>query len=175
MTDLSPPRRVTKIAFPPESQLHPLLARAYFHDAFEAELRDVALSPVAIALRALRATPEWAEGLLALRDRMVRPLGIKTVGRLGKRDDRPPGDYAIGDTLSIFTVVAITPTEVVLGIDDTHLDVRIAFLKRLGDGGSRYAVCSVVTTHNALGKVYMLPVAVVHPLLVKTMMRHVAM
>lgn len=73
-------RRVDKIAFPPESQLAKRLADATFHDAFEADLDDVRLTPLEIALRFLRATPAWVEALLAIRNRAASVFGLRDVG-----------------------------------------------------------------------------------------------
>ena len=73
-------------------------------------------------------------------------------------------------------VVSIEDAELVLGIDeDTHLDVRLSFLKRRNGPRTSYVVSSWVKTHNWMGRLYMLPVAPVHRLLVKLMMRGVPM
>jgi hypothetical protein len=167
--------RVRKIRFPAESQLHPSLDQAFYSDAFEADLIDMSLTPAEIATRAFASTPMWVEGLVQLRDRLVALFGLKMVGRL-----RPAGTHlssgpAVGDAFSIFRVISVDSTELVLGIDDTHLDVRMSFLKRLGDGQASYVISSWVKTHNMLGRIYMLPVAPVHRLLVRLMMRGVPM
>ena len=167
--------RVTRIGFPRESRLQARLPAATYLDAFEAELEDNTLTPVQIAARALAATPSWVEGLLGLRDRLVAPLGIKTVGRLGAVRPRSAGPPAVGDRLSIFRVESLDDREVVLGIDDSHLDVRISFLKRPGSLKTTYVVGSLVQTHNLLGRVYMLPVAPFHRMLVAMMMRRVTL
>ncbi len=165
-------RRVSKIAFPAESRLRDRLARATFHDAFESDLRDANLTAVEIALRFMRATPDWVEALLAIRNRAVAFAGLKDVGRLGAVDDRPATAYAVGERMSFFAVVSVSESELVLAADDHHLDARIAFLKRRRDGRARYAICSLVTTRNALGRLYMLPVGRIHPLIVKQAMRN---
>ncbi|WP_315766328.1 MULTISPECIES: DUF2867 domain-containing protein [unclassified Bradyrhizobium] len=168
--------KARKVAFPVESQLHRNLDQAFYSDAFETDLVDASLTPVAIATRALASTPGWVEGLVELRDRIVSLFRLKQVGRLklagGARSLSEP---AVGDAFSIFRVVFVDSSELVLGIDDTHLDVRMSFLKRLTDSRASYVVSSWVKTHNVLGRVYMLPVAPVHRLLVSLMMRGVRM
>jgi len=166
------PRQVAKIQMPAESRLYAELGRASFHDAFESDLRDERLTAVEIALRFLRETPAWVEALLAIRNRAVALAGLRDVGRLGAVDERPAAAYAAGDRLSIFNVVSVSEGELVLAADDSHLDARIAFLKRRPDRRPRYAVCSLVTTHNALGRLYMLPVGRIHPLIVRQAMRN---
>jgi hypothetical protein len=165
-------RRVRAVAFPPESRLHADLPRATFYDAFEAELTDAGLAPIDIALRFLRATPAWVEALLGLRNRAVALVGLKSVGRLGAVADRPASTYHIGEPLSFFEVRSIDADELVVGIDDHHLDVRVSFLKRQAGGQATYAVSSWVRTHNRLGQLYMLPVGPIHALIVRQAMRN---
>lgn len=165
------PRRV---AFPPESLLHATLDQAFYSDAFETDQVDTTLTAAGIARRAFAATPGWVEGLLALRDRIVSLFGLRTVGRLGVADGgASSAEPAVGDTFSIFRVMSVTNSELVLGIDDIHLDVRISYLKRFDGARASYVVSSWVKTHNALGRLYMLPVAPFHRLIVRLMMRGV--
>lgn len=158
---------VTQIPFPPESQLHPLLAAAYYHDAFSAEMADPALSPVEMMVRFGAAFPDWGEALMSIRNAVVKWLGIRDVGAFRKAEPGPPRPPAVGGRLGIFNILAMDETELVLGIDDSHLDVRISVLKR----GARYVLGSVVTTHNWLGRLYMLPVGPLHRLIVRSTMR----
>jgi hypothetical protein len=167
-------RRVDRIETPAECALRARLADASFHDAFEADLDDDSLTPVEIALRFLRATPAWVEALLHIRNRAVSVFGLRDVGRLGAVDERPASAYAAGDRLSFFDIVSVSEDELVLSADDRHLDVRIAFLKRRRDGPARYAICSWVRTHNALGRAYMLPVGPIHAVIVRQAMRDLA-
>ena len=81
---------VTQIPFPPESQLHPLLAGAYYHDAFTAELADPALTPIEMMVRFGAAFPAWGEALMSLRNGVVKHLGIRDVGAFRKFDPNPP-------------------------------------------------------------------------------------
>lgn len=160
--------QVRKASFPTESRLQDRLARATFHDAFEAPLHDTSLSAAQIAAQAFAATPGWVEGLLRLRDNIVRPLGLKTVGRMGGEAVRRPP--VPGDRMSIFQVESVDDDELVLGIDDSHLDVRISFLKRVQGPAPSYVIASLVQTHNLLGRTYMIPVGRFHPVLVRLMM-----
>jgi len=167
--------RVRKVAFPPESRLHADLSAAYFHDAWETQLSDSELSPAEIAGRALSSTPRWVEAMLRLRNWMVKPFGVRAVGVLGRRGGPPAGGWKPGDRFSIFTVCSVGDTELVMGIDDTHLDVRISFLVRRGAGASSYVVSSWVKAHNWVGRIYMWPVAPFHAFIVIGMMRRVRM
>jgi hypothetical protein len=162
--------RVAKIAFPAESRLRARVPRATYLDAWEADLRDPNLTAMEIAGRAMKATPPWVEALLRIRDGIVRPLGLKTVGRLGADHSATGAVPRIGDRFSIFRIESVDADELVLGIDDSHLDVRISYLRRRGAGRSTYVVAALVETYNLLGRIYMIPVGRFHPFLVWMMM-----
>jgi len=162
---------VTAGDFPAHSQLGSMLGTATFHDSFESALSEPDLTPIEIFQRVSRATPAWVSRLMAIRNRAVRLVGLKDVGALAGRIDRPAAAYQIGDRLGIFTLMARTNDEIVLGIDDHHLDVRVSVLKFTRDGAARYALSTVVKTHNRLGRLYMIPVGRIHPLVVRSLMR----
>ena len=161
-------RTVVETRTPDDSLLQPILADANFHDAFQAPLNDPTLSPVEIYLRAARATPPWVNRLIDLRNAIVRHLGLKTPGRLSDVGTKPAAAYKIGDRIGIFSIFGLTETELLMGIDDSHLDVRISVLKR--DDG-HYVLSSVVKINNYIGRLYMLPVGRIHPFVVRAMMR----
>jgi hypothetical protein len=165
--------RVRKVEFPSESRLSADLPAAYFHDAWEAGLHDAGLSPVEIAERVLAVTPGWAEALLRLRNALVKPFGVRAATALSARGPRPAGGWKPGDRFSIFRIESLDDAELVMGIDDVHLDVRISFLVRRAGAAPSYVVSSWVKTHNWVGRIYMWPVAPFHALIVNSMMRAV--
>lgn len=162
---------VTKRRIPAASLLHAVGANAYFADSFASALHDRSLTPAEISLRVSRATPAWAEALMSLRNRVVRLFGLKAVGGLSNVGSKPAAEYAIGDRMGIFSIYAQTPDELVMGIDDRHLDVRVSILKGPDNDPSKYVVSTVVVVHNLLGRIYMLPVGRIHPLIVRALMR----
>ncbi len=132
---------VTETTVPDQSALQPSLSSADFYDAYEAPLRNGTLTPTEIFLVTSRATPRWVAA------------------------------YRVGDRLGIFSIFAKTEKELLLGIDDRHLDVRVSVLKSERNGLPNYVVSTVVHVHNWLGHAYMAPVGRIHPLVVKAMMR----
>ena len=86
-------------------------------------------------------------------------------------DGRAAASLAPGDALGFFAVLATDAREAVLGLDDTHLDVRVGFLKRSVAGRASYMIASWVRAHNRFGRVYMLPVGPMHKLIVRAGMR----
>lgn len=160
---------------PAESALASTLGTASFHDAHTAPLHDWSLSPADIAARLLRATPAWANQLMRLRNAIVRRLGLKDVGDLKLTYAEPADAVQAGNAFGIFTVAAISDREIVLGIDDSHLDVRVSVTKAGNATAATYTVSTVVHVHNWLGRLYMLPVARIHPIIVRAGMRRAGM
>ena len=107
--------------------------------------------------------PGWVVALLALRDRLVTPFGLKTGTEL---DLRPPTREEIVSATypGIFAVHAATDDEVILGCDDKHLDFRISVLRSRQD--DLVALSTWVRPHNLLGRTYLTLVYPFHRLIV---------
>jgi Protein of unknown function (DUF2867) len=161
---------VTATTIPDDSALQPWLAGADFYDAYEAPLKIAMLSPIEIFLRSSRSTPRWVDDLMAIRNRIVRLFGLKDVGAM-KAVTKASDAYKVGDRLGIFSIFGKTEKELLLGIDDRHLDVRVSVLKSERNGLPHYVVSTVVHVHNLLGRLYMAPVGRIHPFVVRSMMR----
>ncbi|HEL4806780.1 TPA: DUF2867 domain-containing protein [Stenotrophomonas maltophilia] len=116
------------------------------------------------ALQAYRdmaaSIPGWFDGLMALRNHGMRLLGMKHLGSLRAVHDTD--DPAAGQRLGIFTLQSLDDDAIVLEDDDRHLRVQLALQWQ----GDVLEVVTVVHTHNAFGRFYMLPVAPVHRLIV---------
>ena len=116
------------------------------------------------ALQAYRdmaaSIPGWFDGLMALRIHGMRLLGMKHLGSLRAVQDTD--DPAAGQRLGIFTLQSLDDDAIVLEDDDRHLRVQLALQWQ----GDVLEVVTVVHTHNAFGRLYMLPVAPVHRLIV---------
>lgn len=150
------------------------LPGAHFHDAWSVEPADSGLCALEYFLKAAHATPTWVNQLMSVRNRVVAQLGLKDLGHLGGfNPDKPLGEYQAGDRIGIFTLLENQADEVVLGDSDRHLDVALS-VHRVRDpisGCVLLTVSTVVHIHNVLGRLYMLPVAPVHKLIVPSVMR----
>jgi len=130
--------------------------------------QDFDKDALALYLAIMRPAPKWLNGMLFIRDRMVRPFGLKTVGGFG--GSPPPLPLQAGDRLDIFTVKHSTPDELTLFIEDTHLDVFVSVIRADHGTGKAVHMATTVHTHNSLGKFYMLFVGPLHRILVKHML-----
>jgi hypothetical protein len=162
---------VVAVDVPLESSLYPTLLLSDFYDAYQAPLGDPGRSPADIFLNASRATPRWVGQLMTLRNFLVRQIGLKDVGSMNPSSHRDGTTYRPGDRMGIFTVLQNSDAELLLGIDDRHLDVRVSITKTLPSGTPRYTVSTAVYVKNWLGRLYMLPVGRIHPYVVRAMMR----
>ena len=106
--------------------------------------------------------PGWARALLALRNLLMAPFGLKT----GGADHAVPTRQAINDCSygGIFAVHSATPDEVILGTDDRHLDFRVSILRSEAD--DLVAISTWVHPHNLMGRIYLAAVYPFHRLIV---------
>ena len=157
---------MTKVhAVDPNVDTSPLLAGAQFSDAFSVVVGGAALDARHAAEKMLGRSPRWIERLLALRNFLVAPFGLK----------RPvPTGTSATDTIGIFPVVSETPTRLIAGLDDRHLDFRVVVdVARSGDG-QRVTATTLVLTHNRFGRAYLAVILPFHRLIVRSMLRQVA-
>jgi hypothetical protein len=106
------------------------------------------LAPREAALKGL-SLPSWAMALLRLRNALVRPLGLKTAAE----PDLP--------SVGMFPIRKDDGQEFVLGLDDRHLDFRIAVLR----DGERLYLSTWVHPHNLWGRAYLRLVMPFHVLI----------
>lgn len=159
-------------AFPPGNALAPALADAYF-----AHCASVALpvwpSSALQAHRALMAlSPRWLQLAMAVRNRVMRWLGMKDLGRIAETghvvDPQP------GERVGIFTLLSATPDQVVLGDRDRHLSVSLSLQLCQSPDGVRLYCTTVVEQPTRFGRLYMLPVDPVHRVIVPLMLHRYA-
>lgn len=164
---------VASIEVPGESEICRRLAGAQFHDCYVVQMPSEGASALELYLRVVSKTPGWVNRLMALRNKAVVRVGLKDLGHLGALDPaKPISAYRVGDRVGIFSVLYLTPKEVILGDSDKHLDVQVSVCK-LASGG--LAVSTVVHIHNMLGRAYMLVVAPVHKVIVRAMLKRLVL
>jgi hypothetical protein len=149
----------------PDVDADALLAGAQFVDAFRITVDDNALDARRAAERMMARGPRWVETLITVRNRVVAPLGLKTPA---------PTRTSTADTIGIFPVLSETPSRVVAGLDDTHLDFRVVVDVVAEPSGRRVTATTLVLTHNLLGRVYLRIILPFHRLIARTMLRQIA-
>lgn len=134
---------------PASSALHDALPRVDYSDTHSANLPEGApTDPHTWVDRLFSNPPRAFRLLLGARNRLVGTPGLK----------RTP-----------FPEQRSTAEEVVLGVDDLHLDFRVGV--RVDPVGRRVTVGTVVQFHNLFGRLYFLPVRLVHGVVVRSVLR----
>jgi len=149
----------------PDANTGELLAGAQFSDAFSVLVDDAALDARHAAEKMLGRSPRWIERLLALRNFLITPFGLK----------KPvPARTGATDTIGIFPVLSETPGRLVAGLNDKHLDFRVVVDVATSGHGQRVTATTLVLTHNLLGRVYLAVIMPFHRLVVRALLRQVA-
>lgn len=142
-----------------------LLAGARFSDAFSVVVGDAALDARQAAEKMFGRQPRWISTLMALRNYLVAPFGLKTPS---------PVRQASARTIGIFPVLSETPGRLVAGFDDRHLDFRVVVDVASSGDGQRVTATTLVLTHNRLGRAYLTLILPFHRLIVRGLLRQVA-
>ena len=123
-----------------------------YADAFECRWSSEGGEDAMTVARALLGPSRSAERVLAARDLLVAPFGVRPAHQ--------------GDAL-LFPIQAAEPERVVCGLDDRHLDFRV--IVTLSGGGARCT--TVVRRHGALGAAYLAVVRPIHRRFIPHLMR----
>jgi hypothetical protein len=143
-----------------------LLAGTHMSDAYCLTVDDKSIDATIAAQRVFSSMPWWVRALVALRDRLVAPFGLKT-----SRPNHPAAPRRIG----VFPVIAEAADRVLLGLDDKHLDFRIVVdVMPVGTGRWQITTTTLVRTHNLLGRAYLAAVLPFHRVIVPAMLAHAA-
>jgi hypothetical protein len=151
-------------AVAPDVDSNALLAGAQFVDAYSIAVGGAVLDARHAAERMLGRSPRWIGTLMALRNFLVAPFGLKTPA------PRKPAVNAIG----IFPVVSETPERLVAGFNDRHLDFRVVVDVVTAGERRRVTATTLVLTHNRLGRTYLAIILPFHRLVVRAMLAQVA-
>jgi Protein of unknown function (DUF2867) len=153
--------QVRRTTPPPESVVASWYENASLLDSYSIDLSESDKSSMReLARRTLVNPPAWQKALIALRDAMVTPFGIKTSGAVGASRDSH-------ERVAFFPVHWEGGDEIVLGADDRHLDFRLSLLRRHSPTGNLLIATTVVHTHNALGFTYLNAIRPFHHLVVR--------
>jgi hypothetical protein len=166
-------RHVTTVPVPEESAIANAYASTDLADAYSIELpAGASADPEVLARFIFAHQAPWIGRLLAVRDALVATFGLKTGKHLASLEAQ-----SRGGRLSIFKVYSKSPTEVVMGEDDKHLDFRLSILcsSPSSPGAKRNLTLStVVHCHNRLGRLYIFLIAPFHRLVVQSSLRSAA-
>jgi Protein of unknown function (DUF2867) len=166
------PSTAQEVPIPIDCSLYNSAQSAYFADAFTALVPRSDLTATQLYGAVMRSTPKWVDNAMLARNRIVRWFGLKDLGALSAVPSMAEHGLQAGQRIGIFTFARATPTELVMQDTDKHLSVQIAVIKQTVDAvHDRVIACTVVHTHNLLGRLYLLPVGPAHKRIVPAVLR----
>jgi hypothetical protein len=143
--------RQTAIAASPYAGAERILPGFQFADAYKVEAPR-GLDAIEATRLAFAHGPLWIRGLMGLRNRLGRLVGLRPAPASG------------------FPVVSQAADEVVLGFNDKHLDFRIV----VAVAGGFATVTTIVRWHNAWGRAYLAAIMPFHRAIAARMIEGVA-
>ncbi|WP_170508855.1 DUF2867 domain-containing protein [Ruegeria arenilitoris] len=152
---------VRKQVLPEQSELWSLFTPGDFVDGYSVQSDLAPFDAMKIGLN----MPGWVKILMGIRNAIVAPFGLKGGKHLNTDNGSP--DAGTG---AIFPVTYRDETEVIVGIDDRHLDFRIAVHR----DKDRVVMATWVRTHNRLGRIYLTVIMPLHILIVRNCMKRIA-
>jgi hypothetical protein len=151
---------VQLVATPLEAELSSGLAPIDFADCYHGQTTRQGLSALQVAHAMFTQPPGWVNALMAARNGIVRHFGLKTP------DSAPQGRPRVG----IFPLISEQPGQVVLGLDDKHLDFRIWVSVRASASGSDVWMSTLVRFNGVSGRFYLFLIMPFHKLLSRYML-----
>jgi uncharacterized protein DUF2867 len=137
---------------------------AEFADAFRITIDPSDIDARSATMRMFGRSPRWIEMLLALRNLLVAPFGLKASGT---------ADRGTLGMIGMFPVISETPEQLVAGFNDSHLDFRVVIDVAAVGAGRQVTATTLVRTHNRLGRFYLAAITPFHRLVVKSVLRQV--
>lgn len=154
---------VLLIPTPPRAAQSSGLPRIDFADCYHGHTNRAGATAMEVARAMFENPPGWVSALMATRDGIVGRLGLKTAGHAT--------EAGRGPSAGIFPVISDMPNEVVLGLDDKHLDFRIWVSVQGMDGGTDVRLCTLVRLHGWPGRIYLTTIMPFHKLLSRLMLK----
>ena len=150
--------------FPVASILAPRAASASFRDAWEVPLRQPEAAVVTLFAAIFGHRPRWMQRVMLVRNRVAALAGLEVPSAAEITHPTFHASYRVGQKIGAWPIHHLSPTELVAGRDNTHLDFRVSVLKLMQDGKPRLVVATLCHRHNAFGAVYLGLVAPFHRL-----------
>ncbi len=136
------------------------LPGADWADCYELLFLGERMTALEAARRALGTAPQWIRSLLALRNRVVAPLGLRAAASASN-----------ASLIGAFPILRGREREAVLGFDDRHLDFRIVVEVRDGPADSQViGVTTLVRRRNLFGYLYLAAVTPFHKAIVPALL-----
>ena len=119
----------------------------------------------------LKSKSKWVSALMKLRNKIVKPLGLKTSEKV---DDKEIQNLKCekGKRYGIFKVIDKSENEVILGENDKHLNFRISILLDNPTKDTKIlTISSIVRFNNWYGRLYFMTIKPFHNIIVPNFLK----
>lgn len=119
----------------------------YFRDALKTSVSKHQLSPSQLQYAIFNYLPNWVQGLMSLRNKIVKWFGFE----VGVNNMNPVSDELnIGDKAGFLTIIEKTEDEIISHADDKHMTFYLSVKKQ----GNDVIVSSLVNQKTTIGRIY---------------------
>lgn len=128
---------------------------------------DATVSTDYLTLQVFQNSPAWVNWLIAVRNALVKPFGLRTP----ERPTVAPTSACLGpgDKAGMFTISHRVEHEIVLAEQDRHLDFRVSVhQQRVASGEIVVSVTTAVWFNNVWGRLYFSLIRPFHCIIVRT-------
>lgn len=165
----------THTAIPPENSLITgNFSPVHYSDSYKTEFKcENTLHVDDLVYAFFDSSPKWIEKLFALRNSIVKMLGLKVSEVNDRKRQRELFRVEKGNGLGLFKVFDKSHDEVLLGEDDKHLDFRILFNLTQRERNYIFTLTTPVRFHNSFGRFYFAIIKPFHRFIVPAMMNNI--
>ena len=132
-----------------------LIEAAYFRDSYRAPLHQQRASMVEIFFAIFGHPPRWMKFALIVRNRVASFCGLDAPTAAEIMNPEVKSSYVVGEKIGVWPIFVLSPTELVAGRDNKHLDFRLSVLREVGGESCSVVVSTICTVHNRFGRVYL--------------------
>ncbi len=160
--------KLSKTSLPKESIINKNIKRNDYEDCYSFTVPNNNKSIREIYISLFSSAPKWVEGMMKLRNKIVRLFGLKN--EMNRNENT---NFEVGDKIGIFKIYAIQEDEIIAGEDDKHLDFRVS-IHRIIEKETTICISTLVQYNNWFGKLYFFVVKPFHKIVVKSLIRKAA-
>jgi hypothetical protein len=161
--------KIIKSSLPENSQTRNFLPAGYVEAYSVIVPEHSRLTPDNILVAIWTDFPKWLQMLFKLRDRLVKPFGLKAGSSEKNSGQKFEEAIRTGNPLDLMTIPVKTADETVMRLTDKHLTAELSvYNEKLNNGQLKISIITLVHYHNALGKIYFFFIRPFHKMIVKT-------
>lgn len=156
-------RKISKSKLPKTSCIANFITTINYEDTYAVALQKSEISIENIYLNIFAHSPQWITNMLEIKNKIVKPFGIKT-----DSEEMTKENLKIGEKAGTFNIYAITDNEIIAGDDDAHLNFRVSVLK----SDKTLTISTLVQYNNRFGRAYFFIVKLFHKAIVQSLLKN---